>query len=258
MKKWGSYTIRCQHFKSYAERFFGPQVQVDTNPYTTAKGRYNATILTKVLQPNQKSSDPTMQDLIHRSNETLSFGQIYIDLIDEYFMPHEIPNNYHVIVQNELHAQLFWKAKNGQSWNSTNVHIVPHWFNAFPGDAEADTPALPPLVLANSTTATGPPLQLAVIWDPRAPEKIHADKTILLPEKGYEFHNIKLGFGIAQYLAKQSQPSSSITNHLGQNESIQAIAQDPSRQDPYLFMLLFRQFDVLLVLGKTDGQKKIF
>eukprot|EP00522_Entomoneis_paludosa_P006312 CAMPEP_0172448396 /NCGR_PEP_ID=MMETSP1065-20121228/7421_1 /TAXON_ID=265537 /ORGANISM="Amphiprora paludosa, Strain CCMP125" /LENGTH=359 /DNA_ID=CAMNT_0013199875 /DNA_START=120 /DNA_END=1199 /DNA_ORIENTATION=+ len=255
MKRWGSYTIRCRHFKSYAERFFGPQVQVDTNPYTTAKGHYNATILTKVLQPNDQPNEPSMQNLVEHSKNTLSFGQIFIDLIDFYPNPEDIPDKYHLIVQNELHAQHF-KNSDGQRWKSSNVHIVPHWFNAFPGDAKADTPALPPLVLANSTT-TGAPLQLAMVWSARGPGKQHANETILLPEEGYEFHHINLAMGIATYL-QESTGSSFVNNHLGQKESIQAIAQDPSRQDPYLFMLLFRQFDVLLVLGKTDGPKLYF
>ena len=66
--EWGSYRLRCNDFKHYAERYWGEQVKVDAVSHTMATGHYNATIQTK-------TNKRPLAQVAAKSNGTISFGE---------------------------------------------------------------------------------------------------------------------------------------------------------------------------------------
>lgn len=251
---WGSFRIRCRDFKKYAEFYFGPHVQIDVISATEAMGHYNATIMIKVTKPGKRV--PPLTKIANRSNGTISFGNIFIDVVDNYNLDDaRIPQSYHVIVQNDLHAQEVFASR------STHlVHVVPHWFNSFVADVESETPVLPAPVLKKKPSRwgrndPGNNLTIAMIWNPRAPDHEHAAQVVSIPETGYTFLPMNFEFDIGTWFP-DLQGSPYAPNAMGQNESIAAMLADPARGEPYLYLTLFRKYDVLLILGKFSDPNK--
>lgn len=240
--RWGSFRIRCQDFKHIAESLYGPQLQIDAVALNNAKGHYNSSIIVKGIFPLLK--------IASESNGTLSFGNIFIDVVDDHGLNNQrVSYLFHVIVQNELQAKEVFGKRSPEK-----VHIVPHWFNSFAADMESELPVWPAPALRPTWQDGQDPLRLALIWDPRPNEKALAQKMISIPDSGYQFLELSYGFDIETWFEKYNG-SPTVRNALGQNESIAEIIKDPERGGPYLYQLLFRKFDALLVLGKTSQTK---
>ncbi|PJB10440.1 MAG: hypothetical protein CO120_04940, partial [Gammaproteobacteria bacterium CG_4_9_14_3_um_filter_38_9] len=155
----------------------------------------------------------------------------------------------HLIVQNALHGQ-----EKFPHWPKEKVHIVSHWYNGFDDDLDGES-IKPELPLKPSWIEGQDPLHMVIVWSPQPSDVKHVKNLVLLPERGYEFEKLELQFKIWRWFSKlENGPNT--TNMQGEVESIDHIVRDPKRGEPYLYQLLFRRYDILLVLGKTENKKK--
>jgi len=211
----GSYQIRCRDFKMYTEQWY-PRITIDTVAEANATGIYDASIGCKTLI----------------SSENSTFGRLYIDIIDEirYQSESKLPASLSVVVQNRYQAELYPNRK---------TFIVPHWFNSFPADSEAE-PFLPPPQIRD--LLPDEPLQVATIWSKTRAEIDFCDRINTTFPVNYTCMSRK--YGIASWYS-QVDPAANLS-------FINDTLRNPQLGTGYLYQHLFRQYDALIAYPKRN------
>ena len=211
MLTWGSYKIRCEQLKWFANLYV-PQLKVVTGYAQNISGDFNATIVVKSRMLKNEAR----------------YGKIYLDVIDNIGLHNEslVPLFYEVIVQNKFQAELFPNRK---------THIINHWFNSYGADLGNYPDVQLPEVRSVST------LRVVSIWSPLPGENVY------FSPKGISdthYQRIEESFDIQKWFRKYQDYSYS-------QDKVNQIASDPDLGPAYLYQLLFRQYDVLVVYAKT-------
>jgi len=215
----GSFQIRCRDFKRYTEQWY-PNITVGAVKLEEASGNYDASIGCKWPIPLQNSS----------------FGRLYVDIIDQKQLQDEayVPKSHGVFVQNRFQAEMF---------PNRTTYLVPHWFNSFPADTEAE-PYLP--VPQIRELSAEEPLRVATIWTKTKLELDYCDT--VRPQFATNYTCLSQKFGIERWYTSVDPT----VNETFVNE----ILQDPQLGPGYLYQHLFRQYDALVVYPKGGFKLK--
>lgn len=218
---YGSYKLRCKMLRYYMQRYFGDSVLVHAAGHTKAAGPYHATISIKsVLLGRDKRELP---------RET--YGTVFIDIVDEYsILDSEIPESYHVIVQNKAHANVFVNHE---------AHIVEHWYNSFPADVGKR--------IHFPGVFKKPVLKVLTLWSGKTRCPSVGDI------QGVQYDCLHEEYDIKKWYTKYLNSSTILPDAL---ERIDKSWIDPELGPGYVYQQLFRQYDLLVVPAKTNETLK--
>jgi len=237
---WGSYQLRCRDLKVWAEKCT-ENVKLSTDISfedvqrpkwiryifgrlaEEEKINYNATIFVKSF-PGVKKILPL-------------YGNIYIDLIDEYgYDDEDIPTAMHLILQTA------WQGN--QVFPSHNFTVVEHWYNSYPTDmvsASGRPEYVPPL--SNQSK-----INIATVWNTKREKQTTEGGCPILNSTEVTYNCLDQAFDISSWYLK-------LFKREEDRYEMERILADPQLGKGMLYYNVFRKFDALVVLAKNDSMK---
>lgn len=241
---WGSYKLRCDDLKSWAE-MCAPNVHMTVGiSLEKLHEQWNRTSRIRYIpSPNDTiytdlSYDSTIFIKAMSTRNYSQFGNKFIDMVDEYNWKEEmIPPEMHLLLQTRWQGQSIYP-------NRTSS-VVEHWYNSYPSDmTKAGYPKDVPSVAQKSWRR----LNIATIWNTKRSHDITEGGCPKTKIPGVKYHCIDKDFDITSWYLEFMK---------SKNDKCQMMRTmaDPQLGIGMLYYNVFRKFDALVVLAKNDSMK---
>eukprot|EP00980_Cylindrotheca_fusiformis_P027810 scaffold22560_cov135-Cylindrotheca_fusiformis.AAC.21 len=250
--KWGSYRIRCQDLREWADRC-AKSVQITLLSHeqiqhssSRSSGSSSSSSGSSRSTKQRADQNPRLEEEVFDATVSikaplapeLRFGRMFLDVVDNYKISTvNIEAGVEVIVQNEYHAH--------DMFGDRKYHVVEHWYNSFPLDmfSDSDAPAFPlPSIRAVNT------LEMATIWT----NELQRCPSFLEEPPGVNYLCIAEDYAIETWYQDYLDSSD-----LDEMKRLNMLLADPDQGPGRLYYELFWKFNVLVVPVKTAYMPKL-
>lgn len=237
--KWGSYQLRCQDLKTWAQKCTkNVHIVTGISFEDIQRLRWLRYVLGQLAEEEKVNYNATIfvKSFPGKGKILPSYGNMFVDMVDEYgYGDEDIPSEMNLILQTE------WQGN--QIFPSHNYTVVEHWYNSFPADmARSGPPEYVPPISDQSN------IKIATVWNTKRGKVPTEGGCPKLLSRNISYECLDLPFDISTWYLKLFKEGKDRCE-------MERILANPRLGPGMLYFNVFRKFDALVVLAKNDTMK---